>query len=391
MFGGTATFVTVPFQLKLLTGSPLEVGALGLAELVPIVVCGLYGGVLADRVDRRRLIITTEVIELVAIVGLFVNALTAHPMVWLIFVADAFVVGAGSLQGPSVSALNQSYVGHEYQRAAAALGNLRGTTAQIAGPAFGGLIAVAVGPAAGYAINLSTFVGSLALLVTLPRSAALESPGEHAPGVAGGLAYVRSRPDLVGTYVIDLLAMALAYPVLMFPFVAARFPQHYALSLLYVGLPVGALLATLTSGWTHRVHRYGRAVVYAAALWGLGVALMGDAGGLAVAFLGLVVAGGADAVSGIFRQTMWNESIPPEVRGRMAGVELISYSVGPTAGQFRAGAMAAATTTRASLALGGLACTGAVGASALGLRRLWRFDARTDENVARVAAIRADG
>ncbi|MDE3065671.1 MAG: MFS transporter, partial [Acidobacteriota bacterium] len=204
-----------------------------------------------------------------------------------------------------------------------------------------------------------------------------------------GLRYARTRPDLLGTYVVDLLAMAWAYPVVMLPFVAERYHETYALSVLYLGLPVGALLATLTSAWTRRVHRYGRAVAAAAALWGLGIALFGYATSLWLAVLGLMIGGGADAVSGVFRQTMWNESISPDMRGRMAGVELISYSVGPTAGQFRAGVTAAWTTMRFSLTLGGLGCAGSVLAVTAALKSMWRFDARTDPHVASVRASRA--
>ena len=388
--GSQATFVTVPFQLRNLTHSPLTVGTLGLVELVPIIVFGLYGGVLADRLDRRRLIIVTEAVAMVAIGVLFANALARHPQVWIVFAADTLVVAAGSLQQPSLTALNQSLVPHELQRSAAALSMIRSTTAAIIGPAFGGLIAVAAGPAAGYVVNLVTFVASLALLVSLASTPTIKATsGTQVASLMEGLRYTRSRPDLVGTYVIDLLAMFLAYPIIMLPFVAARFHVTYALALLYCGLPVGALLATLTSAWTHRVHHYGRAVVVAAAAWGLGVALFGDASSLWLAFAGLAIGGGADAVSGIFRQSMWNESIAPEVRGRLAGVELLSYSIGPTAGQFRAGLMAAWTTLRFSLTFGGLACAGSVGLAALGLRRLWSFDARTDEHVAEVRELRA--
>jgi MFS family permease len=175
----------------------------------------------------------------------------------------------------------------------------------------------------------------------------------------------------------------------MLPFVAARFHESYALSLLYCGLPAGALILTLVSGWTRRVHHYGRAVVVSAAAWGLGIALFGVSSSLWLVLVGLGVAGGADSLSGIFRTTMWNESIPPDVRGRMAGMEMISYSLGPTAGQFRAGVMAAWTSLRVSLTVGGLACTGSVGIVGAALPSLWRFDARSDVNVATVRRLRA--
>jgi len=388
--GSQATYVAVPFQLTQLTHSPFDVGALGLAEFAPLVLFGLYGGVLADRLNRRRLIIAMELFLMLTTGALALNATQARPMVWVLFANAALAASASSLQRPSIEALNQMLVSHELQRAASVLVNFRYYIASIIGPTIGGLIAVSAGPSWVYALNLVTFGFSLMLLFSLHLTAA--SPkfeGGDMAALWSGLRYTISRPDIVGTYVIDLLAMILAFPVVMLPFVAERFHETYALALLYCGLPVGALVATLTSNWTRRIHRYGRAVVVAAALWGLGIALFGYSSSLWMVLLGLAIGGGADAISGIFRSTMWNESIAPEMRGRMAGIEMISYSLGPTAGQFRAGVMAAWTTLRFSLTFGGLACTGSVGVVAVALPSLWRFDARTDVNVATVRELRA--
>ncbi|MHB1088953.1 MAG: MFS transporter [Acidimicrobiales bacterium] len=388
--GSQATYVAVPFQLKQLTNSPFDVGALGLVEFVPLVLFGLYGGVLADRMNRRRLIIAMELLLMVTTALLFVNASLAHPEVWVLFANAVVATFASSLQRPSIEALNQVLVPHELQRAASVLVNIRYYIASIIGPSVGGLLAVSVGASWVYALNLVTFTFSLGLLFTLRVTVAAGKfdDGDMA-ALWSGLRYTFSRPDIIGTYVIDLLAMILAFPVVMLPFVAQRFHESYALALLYCGLPVGALAATLTSNWTKRIHRYGRAVVVAAALWGLGIALFGYSSTLWLVLLGLAIGGGADAISGIFRTTMWNESIAPDMRGRMAGIEMISYSLGPTAGQFRAGVMAAWTTLRFSLTFGGLACTGSVGALALALPSLWRFDARTDANVAAVRELRS--
>lgn len=388
--GSQATYVTVPYQLKQLTNSPLAVGALGLVELVPLILLGLYGGVLADRVNRRGLIISMELVLMLSTVVLVVNASLTHPEVWVLYL-DAFVVaGASSLQRPSIEALNQTFVSHQLQRSAAVLANIRYSTASIIGPSLGGLAAVALGPASVYVANVVTFSLSLMMLVSLGATTSRrDAPVSDLVALRSGLHYARSRPDILGTYVIDLLAMVLAFPVVMLPFVADQFHRTYALSVLYLGLPSGALVATLVSSWTHRVHHYGRAVVASAAIWGLGIALFGFTRVLWVAFIGLAIGGGADAVSGIFRTTMWNESIAPAMRGRMAGVEMISYSLGPTAGQFRAGVMAAWTTLRFSLTFGGLACTGSIGAVTAALPGLWRFDARTDPHVQEVRELRA--
>ena len=388
--GSQATYVTIPYQLKVLTHSPLDVGALGLFELAPLVVFGLYGGVLADRMDRRRLIITMELLLMIATTAVLVNALLVHPRVWVLY-ADAVVAAAvSSLQRPSIEALNQSFVPHDLQRAASTLANVRYTTASIIGPALGGLVAVGAGPGVVYGANLVTFAISLWLLSGLTRqiSPTTEETSD-AVALRAGESFLRSRPEIVGTYVIDLLAMTFAFPVAMLPFVAERFHDSYALSLLYSGLPAGALIFTLLSRWTSHVHHYGRAVIASAAVWGLGIAVFGAGSSLWLVMLGLVIAGGADSLSGIFRSTMWNESISPDMRGRMAGMEMISYSLGPTAGQFRAGVMAAWTTLRFSLTFGGLACTASVGLVGAALPSLWRFDARTDPHVAAVRARRA--
>lgn len=390
--GSQATYVTVPFQLKQLTHSTLAVGSLGLAELVPLIVLGLYGGVLADRIDRRRLIIIMEVVLMLSTVVLVINAWMAHPLVWILYLDAVMVAAASSLQRPSIEALNQQFVAHDAQRAAAVLANLRYNIASIIGPSLGGLSAVALGAKWVYVANVVTFTFSLMLLMRVRATPVSTEPApSDSAALRAGLAYARSRPDIVGTYVVDLLAMLLAFPVAMMPFVAGRFHESYALALLYLGLPLGALLATVTSSWTRRIHRYGRGVVVSAVFWGLGIALFGYSSSLWLALVGLGVGGAADAMSGTFRSTMWNESIPLDVRGRMAGIEMISYSLGPTAGQFRAGVMAAWTSLRFSLTVGGLACSGAVGVVARALPSLWDFDARTNVHVAEVRELRRSG
>jgi MFS family permease len=263
------------------------------------------------------------------------------------------------------------------------------TTMSLLGPALGGLMATTIGPGWGYVLNLGTFVFSLSLLALLGshQPVATETESQLAM-LREGARYVRSRVDIVGSYVVDIIAMAFAYPVIMLPFVAARYHEHWALSLLYMALPFGALAAQLFNKWTHHVHRYGQAIVYSSMVWGLGIAVFGWFNPLWIVFTGLALAGAADSYSATFRQTLWNESILPEIRGRMGGVELISYAVGPLAGQFRSGAMTSWLGLRSSLALGGVACAIGDGVAGLGLPALWRFDERTDVHVAAVRTAR---
>ena len=383
--GSQASYVTIPYQLKQLTHSPLQVGALGLVGVLPLIVFGLYGGLIADRFNRRRIVISTELCAMLTTAALLINALVPHPQAWELFVNEFLTISIFSLQRPSIEAMNQGYVRHELQKAASQLATLRYTIPSIAGPAIGGLAAVTIGPWCVYAANLTTFSLSLLLLRSLALTPIEKGSTEsQRQAISAGIAYARSRPDIVGTYIVDLLAMFLAFPIVMLPFVAERFHYRFTLSLLYCAIPVGALVGAATSGWTKKIFHYGIWVIAAAATWGFGIALFGYSNSLVLVLLGLFVAGLADAISAQFRMTMWNESIPTSVRGRMAGIEMISYAVGPTAGQFRAGAMATWASLRFSLTFGGLACSAAVSSVALALPSLWRFDARTDPNVALV-------
>jgi MFS family permease len=194
--------------------------------------------------------------------------------------------------------------------------------------------------------------------------------------IAAGFAYARGRQDLLGSYLADLAAMTLAYPNALFPFVAADLHAPWAVGLMFAAPAVGALAVTLVSGWMGRVRRHGLAIALSAAIWGLLITGFGLAPDLAVALGFLVLSGAADMASGIFRATLWNQTIPDRLRGRMAGLELLSYGVGPSAGQIRAGAVASVTSPRFSLASGGLLCAGAVGLICLALPGFTRYRAQ---------------
>ena len=209
-------------------------------------------------------------------------------------------------------------------------------------------------------------------------------------GIGEGVGYALRRRDLLGTYVVDIVAMLTAMPVVLFPALARDvFERPELLGLLYTAETVGALLATATSGWTSRVHHHGRAVVLAASAYGAMVMLAGLAPSMATAVLCFALAGAADMVSGVFRSTVWNQTIPDEMRGRLAGIEMLSYSLGPLGGQARAGLVADAWSVRASIASGGAACVVGVAATALWLRDFWGYDDRTDVHAVREREARA--
>jgi MFS family permease len=200
-------------------------------------------------------------------------------------------------------------------------------------------------------------------------------------GIGKGLRYAMSRRDLLGTYVVDLAAMLLAMPVVLFPALAEKvFGQPHLLGLLYTAETVGAIVATGLSGWTRRVHHHGRAIVVAAALYGACIALAGWAPSIWLTLLFFVLAGAADMISAVFRGTIWNQTIPDSLRGRLAGIEMLSYSIGPLGGQVRAGIVADRWTVRGSIISGGVSCVAGVTLTAMWLRDFWTYDARTDEH-----------
>ncbi|MFF9812555.1 MFS transporter [Streptomyces sp. NPDC014006] len=389
-FGSFLTFVALPVQLKELTGSAAAVGALGAVELVPLVVCGLYGGALADAFDKRKLILWTEAGQGLLSALLLVDALLPRPAVWPLYLVAALSSALVSVQRPALDSLWPRIVAHDDLPAAASLNSLRWTVGGVAGPAVAGLVVAYAGLGWAYAADLATFVVSVAYVVRIAASpAAHEAAKPSLRSIAEGARYAWGRKELLGTYAIDLAAMFLAMPLAVLPFLADDLGAQWSLGLMYAAVPLGSLLVSLTGGWASRVRRHGRMVVLAAAGWGLAVAAAGMAGNVWLVLLFLTVAGGCDMVSGIFRSAMWNQTIPDELRGRLAGIELLSYSVGPTVGQVRSGGFAAWWGVRASVWSGGLLCAGAVALLALCLPRLMAYDARTNEHAVRLREHRA--
>jgi len=380
LFGSQATEVALLVQAKQLTGSAVAVGLLGAVELVPLVVFGLYGGALADRLDRRRLIRWCEAGLGCCAALLVVNASLSRPAVWPLYLIAAGLMALSALQRPSLDASVPRVVGRDQLTAAAALLSMSVNASVIAGTALGGALATWPGPQAVYVLDTVSFTISLGFLGRLGPLPAPEADGDAPAGglrsLLSGIGYARRRPELVGSYLVDLAAMTFAFPNALFPFMAAELHAPWAVGLMFAAPSAGAVVASATSGWAGRVRRHGRAIALAAAGWGLAITGFGLAPDIAVALALLVLAGGADMLSGIFRETLWNQTIPDAMRGRMAGVELLSYGLGPSAGQIRAGGVASVTSPRFSLWSGGLICIGAVAVTCAALPAFVAYSAR---------------
>jgi MFS family permease len=375
--GSMITLVAIPVQTFQMTGSSVAVGLLGLAEFVPIVALALLGGALADAFDRRWLVMLAETGALVVVGGLVVNALLPEPQLWVLYVAAALIAACTAIRRPPLDALMPRLVQREELKSASALQWAVHNLAHMAGPAIGGVLITTAGAAVTYTADLVTFAVSLVALAAMRTPPPPERQALGLRAIGEGLRYAGSRQELIGTYAIDINAMFFGMPMALFPALAERYGGGAVVGLLYAAPSAGAVVATLSSGWSRRVHHHGRAVVLAAAAWGVAIAVFGLAGELWLALLCLAAAGGFDAISGIFRATIWNETIPDRLRGRLAGVEMISWSSGPLLGNAEAGFASALVGLRTSIVGGGVMCVLGSFALAVALPKLWGYDSRS--------------
>ncbi|MBO0812566.1 MAG: MFS transporter [Microlunatus sp.] len=389
--GAMVGYVSIPFQIFRLTGSNLAVGIVGGIELIPLIVFGLWGGALADRFDRRTIMVLTGVITAVLAAALLANSLLAHPRVWVMYVIAGLLSMSSSLQRPSQDALVPRTVGHDQLTAAVAAWSLAWQLASLIGPSIGGVLIARYGVAVGYALWVAGALVSVVLLARLgPYPPAERSTGSAFRSIGVGLRYAIGRRDLLGTYVVDLVGMFMAMPTVLFPaFGIHVFGRPELVGLLYASEGLGSALATVTSGWMSAIHRHGRAITLAAICWGAAIGLAGLAPWFWLAFGLLILAGAFDQISGTFRTVLWNQTIPDELRGRLAGIEMLSYSIGPLGGQLRAGTVADLTGVRAAIASGGALCVLGVAATTAALRGFWSYDNRTDPHSVRERERRA--
>ena len=374
------TYVAVPFQIKEMTHSYVAVGISGLVEILPLIIFGLYGGVLADAVDRKKMVWATEATSMILVSILLINALSPKPHLMLIYVVIGLFAAVNGLQRPSADAALPQLVDYQDLPAASALMSLRWQVGVIVGPSIGGIIISTYSIPVGYMVDVFTFLLSLAFLSrvrNIPPSHEAKKPS--LAGLLEGVRYAYNRKDIFGSYLVDLSAMFFAMPTALIPFWADQLGTPWALGMLYAAGTVGSVLVTLTSGWTKHYRFHGRAITIAALGWGAAISLAGISNSLVLVLIFLALAGASDMVSALFRSAMWNQSIPDDFRGRLAGIELLSYSIGPMAGQIRAASMASVTSLTFSVTFGGISCVVAVLILALFLPKFRKFDVETNE------------
>jgi MFS family permease len=370
-FGSMMSHVALPFVLYQSTKSTILTGVLGVIQLVPSVVGGLFGGALADAVDRRKLIVLCELGMAVIVFSLGLMLWQLKPLYphygWLLGAAAALAVLNG-IHRPALEALTPRLVDAHELPAVSVLSSLRGNVGMIGGPAVAGILISAGGADLAFFLDALTFSICIAAVLAISHVPKVERAATFSlTAVAEGFRYAMSRPDLIGTYVVDIVAMTFSMPNLLFPAVADAFGDTVYLGWLHSGIAIGALIATLTTSRLFKTRRHGLMILIAAAGWSAFMIGFGLSRSFPLAMTFLVLAGYADMVSAVFRQTIWNQTIPDQLRGRLAGIEMISYLSGPMLGNTQLGVLSnaigiqRAITVSSMIGLGGvLACARAI-------------------------------
>jgi Transmembrane secretion effector len=387
--GSQITVVAVFIQVFEITDSSAAVGAVGLAQLVPLVLATVLTGPIIDSVDRRLLLLVSQAGQAVASAVLLLGAIAGDPPLALLYGAVALAAGFSGLQLATRSAMVPNLVAARTLPSAIALNQVMWNSAMIAGPAIGGVLVARFGLAWAYGVDTASFgTAILAAVLMRPMPPRQRERAEAAPdrrmaagvrSITEGFRFLRGRRVLQSTFVVDLVAMIFGMPRALFPVLAlTQFHRgEEVVGVLFSSAAVGALLGALTSGWVHRIRRQGVAVLVAVAVWGAGIVAFGLAGDRLWLALGcLAVAGGADVISAVFRSTILQVSVPDDLRGRMSAVHILVVVGGPRIGDFEAGAVAALTTPTISVVSGGLACIAGVFAVAAVFPELVRYRAR---------------
>lgn len=379
LLGSSITWVASPFYIYELTKSSAKVGLLGIVSLVPLVLCGIWGGAVADKMNRKVIIIVCETLLTLLCAG-FGWMIHAHIATELsVFIFTALTSCLAGFHRPALESLTPRLVSKQDLPKVSSLQGFRGTFAHIIGPAIGGLLIAAGGAALTFWIDALSYLASIVCLVMITnpkRDVATEArPSVGWQSIKDGFDYALKRPAIMGTYIIDILAMTFCFPMALFPALAEMSGGATKLGPLYSAISVGSLVASIFSGWTYRQRRHGALVVMAALGWC--VFVLAFSGTISIhywlALALLAGAGFADMISVMFRFTIWNEVIPDSHRGRLAGLEMISYMTGPLLGNTILGYLASVTSPQWALAYGAVLSFVCIIAATLWLRPFWDY------------------
>jgi MFS family permease len=356
--GSTITTAALPFQVFHQTGSSLAVGLLGVAQLGPLLLCSLAGGALADAIDKRLLLLGVTTVSLVCSALLAVNASLSHPQLWLLYVLGAASSAAFAVSFPVLRSLLPLLLEESLRPAAFALQSTYGSFGMMAGPAISGLIIGFAGVKAAYSLDVATYFVALGFFAGIAPSPPVAGSGRASrSSIIEGIRFLSGHSVIMSVFGIDLLAMIFGMPRALFPALTERLgggPVMYGLLLSSVA--GGAFVASITSGWTGRVERQGRAVLFAVGSWGLAITVAGLVRVPGIVMLMLAWAGASDMVSGVYRSAVAADVTPDELRGRVSGVEIAVYAGGPVLGDVEAGIVGGLVNLPFAIVSGGIAC-----------------------------------
>jgi MFS family permease len=377
--GTQAALVALPYQLYTQTGSAFLTGLLGAVELVPLIASALLGGAIADRMDRRRLLLLVQIALVACSAGLAALAFAGSPPVVVLYILGGLVAGAGSVQNVTGWAIVPNLVAPERVRSAMALNFGLYQMTSVIGPGLGGLLIGQVGLGSAYAVDAVSCLAMVGAAAAMSPQPPRGQPAELPPVLASireGLRYVRGNQALMGSFAIDLVAMTFGMPRALFAVLAVSV-YHAGASgtgVLYSAVSLGATVAAITTGWLSHTRRLGLVVIWAVTAWAVAITLVGLATSLWVAAALLTVAGAADSVSAVCRTTINQTVTPDHMRGRMSSVFSLVVTSGPRLGDVESGVVAGATSPRFSVASGGLACLVGVGLVMIAFPALKRYD-----------------
>ncbi|MFT4058615.1 MAG: MFS transporter [Legionella sp.] len=376
--GTMISSVALPYQIYQLTQSTFMVGLLSLVQLLPLLITALIGGVFADRYNRRLLLIISELLLTCGCALLAFNASHHNASLTLIFITSAAMSAITGLHRPAYDSITQQIVNAQDYKSVGALVSFKYSFCMIIAPALAGILIAHFGVMITFIVDLGTFFLSLITLMIIehiPKPKAHEHPS-ILDSLKQGVNFAFSRQELIGSYLVDFFAMIFAMPNALFPAIAHSLGGAKTLGLLYAAPAVGSLFISCFSEWTSNITHDGRAIAVAAALWGAAVVGFGLSSSLWLLLFFLALAGAFDAISGIFRVTLWNNTIPIELRGRLAGIEMISYLSGPKLGDTRAGFIAAHFGIGSALISGGTLCILGVTICCLALPKFWNYQSK---------------
>jgi MFS family permease len=373
--GSQITTVAIPIQVYHETGSTFLVGLLGIAALLPLLTVSVVAGAVADAVDRRRLLLVSDLALAVVTVGLVLNSLGGDANVPLLFVFEAAATAAYAFQRPARNALTPKLVPDDELLAAIAVEDVVFNLSRVAGPALAGLLIAVLGYAGAYAFDLATFGASLVSIWLLPKMARIEdAESPSLRSILEGFRLVKREPALLGIFTVDTVAMIFGMPSALFPaFGEALGGGAETTGLLYAAPSAGALAASLLSGWMTRVRRQGLGVCLAAAGWGVAIAAFGFATALPLALVMLAAAGAADFISAVLRSTILLQVTPDSMRGRLSGIELAQVAGTPALGNLEAGIVASLVSLRFAVVSGGVLCVAGTAIVAAALPAFRRY------------------